>query len=288
MRSTPLGPPARTTISPNSSGTDEPAARGDRVGEGLARRCGFGADLARGVLRVLRADRVGDVGGRDAEARHLVGLQPDAHRIAGAEQRHVTDAGDALQLVDQVDCRVICQECRVAFSTRRLKADHEQDVVRALLHDDAVAADFVGQPRQRELHAVVQLEHRLVDVGADFERRRDRDGAVRRGARVEVNHVLDAGELFFDRRRHGLRERLGARAGIARADRHSGRRNLGILRHRERHCGYETRERNDDREHAREDRTFDEETRKVTHVRTRSARRVRRRRCFLVGCNRSR
>src|SRR5207249_6119385 len=47
-------------------------------------------------------------------------------------------------------------------------------VERALLHDHAVAPHFVGQPRQRDLHAVVDVEHRLVDIGAGLEGHGDR------------------------------------------------------------------------------------------------------------------
>ena len=160
---------------------DQAPGGGDCVNDCLAGRGGFGADLARGVLRVLRADRGGDVGGRDAELRHLVRVQPDAHRVvARAEYRHVGQAGQALELVDDVDRAVVGQEQRVARIVRRGQDHHVQDVDRALLHDDAVAPHFVGQARQRDLHAVVDLEHGLVDVGAGLEGRGDGQRAVGR------------------------------------------------------------------------------------------------------------
>ena len=88
------------------------------------------------------------------------------------------------------------------------------------------------------------------------------DRAVGRRARAEVDQVLDAGELLLDRRGDGLRERLGARARIARGDRDRRRRDLGILRDRQDdYRRDEAREHDDDREHAREDRALDEEVR---------------------------
>src|SRR5687768_17856326 len=61
-----------------------------------------------------------------------------------------------------------------------------QDVVGAFLHDDAVAAHFLRQPGQRDLHAVVHLEHRAIDVGTDVEGRRD--GQDRKSTRLNSSH----------------------------------------------------------------------------------------------------
>ena len=87
-RSTPLGPLGAHHDLAELLGLDQAPARGDGVDDALARRRRLGADLPGGVLRVLRAHRVGDVGGRDAEARHLLRVEPDAHRVvARAEDR---------------------------------------------------------------------------------------------------------------------------------------------------------------------------------------------------------
>ena len=52
--------------------------------------------------------------------------------------------------------------------------------------------------------AVVDVDRRLVDVGADLERAGDRQRSVGRRARAEIDQVLDAGELLLDRRGDGL------------------------------------------------------------------------------------
>ena len=168
-------------------GLDQAALRGDGVDDVLARRRRLGADAAGGVLRVLRAQRGGDVRGGDAEARHLLRVEPDAHRVvARAEDGDVGDAGQALELVDDVERGVVREEQRVALVVGRDQRHHQQDVERALLHDHAVAAHLVGQARQRELHAVVDLEDRGVDVGAGLEGRGDLQVAVRGRGRAEV------------------------------------------------------------------------------------------------------
>src|SRR6185295_15350617 len=174
---------------------------GDGVDDRLAGRGGLGADLAGGVLCVLRAQRGGDIRGRDAEARHFFRVQPDAHReVARAEHRDVGEAGQPLQFIGEVDRGVVGEEQRVARVVRRGQRHHVQDVEGALLYDHAVAAYFIRKARQRDLHAVVDVEHRLVDVGARLERDRDAERAGGGGGRAEVGEPFDTGELLLDRR----------------------------------------------------------------------------------------
>ena len=78
----------------------EPPACVHRVSQRLPRRRRLGADPAGGVLIVLRLDRLRHVGGGHPELRHSGWIEPDAHRVvARAEDGHVGDAGNALELV---------------------------------------------------------------------------------------------------------------------------------------------------------------------------------------------
>ena len=87
---------------------------GYRVGENLALRNRFTADLTGGVHLVLRADCLNDLGHGDVQRGEAVGLHPNAHRVfARAEDAHAADAGNAGERVVEVDVGVVRQEGRV-------------------------------------------------------------------------------------------------------------------------------------------------------------------------------
>src|SRR6185503_1476961 len=112
-------------------------------------------------------------------------------------------------------------------------------------------------------YAVVDVEHRLVDVGARLEGHGDAERAGRGRGGAEEAQLLDAGELLLDRRGDGLGERLGARARVRRRHEHGGRRDLRVLRDREQLRRDEARQHDHDGDHAGEDRAVDEEIRHV-------------------------
>jgi hypothetical protein len=103
----------------------------------------------------------------------------------------------------------------------------------ARIHRHALAAHFERQARLGLLDAVVDVERRLVDVGADVEGDLDLHHALRGGGRAHVDHVLDAVDLVLERRGDGLlqHQRRGARVDRLHGDHR--RRDLGILRHRQ-------------------------------------------------------
>ena len=84
-------------------GRGEAAFGAHRRGEADARRRRFRADRTGRDLHVLRAHRGQRLRRRHAVAVQLVGIEPDAHRIFGAELERVADALQARDLVD--DCR---------------------------------------------------------------------------------------------------------------------------------------------------------------------------------------
>ena len=92
----------------------EAAGGDDRDGKSLAVGRRLLTEAAGGVLVVRRADGLGDVARGHAEARHLVRLQPDAHRVvAGAEHAGVANPRDALDLVDEINGGVIAEVDRI-------------------------------------------------------------------------------------------------------------------------------------------------------------------------------
>ena len=164
--------------------------------------------------------------------REPLRIEPDAHAVlAQAEEGDVADAVDARQRVAHLDERVVADvELVVAPVGREQVHDHQQ-VGRRLERGDAEPAHVLGQPRLGDGDAVLHQHLRLVEVGAEPEGDGQRHLAVGRALRGHVEHVLDAVDLLLDRRRDGVGDDLGRRAGIAtRARRWSAARRRGTAR----------------------------------------------------------
>src|SRR6266853_1547411 len=96
-----------------------------------------------------------------------------------------------------------------------------------------------------------------IEIGAELKGDAQRHVAVARALRRHVEHVLNAIDLLFDRRRNRFRYHLRVGAGI-------GGRDLDRWwRNRKRRKRDHADERDDDADDAREDRPVDEEVRKV-------------------------
>ena len=79
--------------------------------------------------------------------------------------------------------------------------------------------------------------------------------------RRHVEHALDAVDLLLDRRRHRVGHHLGAGPRIGDRHLHRRRRDRRVLRDRQREQRDPAGQRDDDRQHRREDRPVDEEAR---------------------------
>ena len=86
----------------------EPARSGHAEGERLAFRRRLCPDPASGKLGILGPQRSGHIRRRQLELGQFVRAQPDTHGvILGAKQRGVPDAGQAHQLIQHVQQRVV-------------------------------------------------------------------------------------------------------------------------------------------------------------------------------------
>ena len=218
------------------------------------------ADHAGRRLDVLRLDRLDDVVGGQGVFRGFLRIDPDPHRIiAGAVKLDVADAVDPRQPVLDVEHGVIAQIRHVVAVVRRQQMHDHGQVGRTLLGDDAELPDHGRQPRLGLLHAVLHQLLRLVGVGAEPERHRQRHRAVGRCLARHVEHAFDAVDLFLDRRRHGLGDDFWIGAGIGCADDDRWRHDVGIFRDRHRHQRNEPGKENQYRKNAGEDRPVDEE-----------------------------
>src|SRR3546814_4897238 len=78
-------------------------------------------------LRVLLAQDARDVAGCEAELGELIRLQPYAHGVVSrAEQAGIADAGDSLELVDDVEQSVVAHEQTVVTFVGRREGDQRQ------------------------------------------------------------------------------------------------------------------------------------------------------------------
>ena len=184
-------------------------------------------------LDVLLCQHGGDVIGNQSVLRHLVGTQPKAHTVVGAEQLRLAHTADALQLRLHVYLHVIVEKRLVETVIGTVKGECQQLGVLLLLGGDAGLGRFCRKLAQHTVDAVLHIDRRHVGVGTLLEI--DVDGSIAcigcRGG--HVGHVLYAVDGLFQRNNHGFLHRLGIRAGIGSPYVDGGRGDVGILLHGE-------------------------------------------------------
>ena len=241
-------------------GRDESARRGHRVRELLALRRRGHADPAGRGLEVLLLDGGNDVSRGQPELGQLVGSEPDPHAVVGAaEQIDLRDAGDAEELVAQVDAAVVDQVVGVVRPLRGVQRHDHQDARALLLDGHALGDRLRRQPRLGRVDAVLGEDVRLVLIDADREVHVEEHAAVAGVGRLHVDHRLDAVDLLLDGRRDRLlhRHRRGARVGRRDADR--GRGQERVLLDAERGQDERPEQHDQDRDDDGDDRPPDEE-----------------------------
>ena len=117
----------------------------------------------------------------------------------------------------------------------------------------------------RKLLAFGDLHLRTVDIRADTERHRESQRAIHGGCRGHVEHIFDADDRLFERRGHGIGDDFRVRARVGRMHDDLRRYDLRILADRQFEQRDQAGDRDERRDDAREDRSFDEEVREV-HV----------------------
>ena len=173
------------------------------------------SDLPGRDLLALLLQRLHHVLRVQAARLELVRVEPHAHRIlAGAENIDVADAGQARQLVPDVDRGVIGEIEAIVAVVGRGQSGDQKDRRLLLLDGDALSLDGVWKLGERARHPVLHQDLRGIEIGADIERDRQRIAAVARARRLHVDHVLDAVDLLLDRQRNGIHQDAGAGAWI--------------------------------------------------------------------------
>jgi hypothetical protein len=191
---------------------------------------GRATDLPGRHLDILPANRTDDFIRSQPALGHLLGIEPDAHRvIARSEKPDVAHAIDLCQLVLHVQHGVVPEIKHVVAIIGRGQVDDHGQIGRTLDRGDADLARHVGQARLGLVHPVLHELLSEIRIGPKFESDRQREDAVAGGLGKHVEHVLRPVDLFLQRRRHRFRDDLGICAGKLRRDDHRRRHDLGIF-----------------------------------------------------------
>ena len=136
--------------------------------------------------------------------------------------------------------------------------DHQRQVRRLLGRGHAQPAHFFGQLGQRLRNAVLHLDLRQVDIGAELESYRQRHHAVRCRLREHIEGMFNTVDRLLERRRDSLSDGLRIRARIGSPHDDSGRNNLRIFADRQSPHRDHAHQENPCRKDARENRAADE------------------------------
>ena len=202
-------------------GRGQPALRADAHVKRLPARRGLRAHRARGNLDVLLAERAHHVAGRQLAGREAQRVQPDPHRVAPrAPELNTRNAGDASQRVPHEDVGVVGEEEVRVLALLREERQAADELVGALVDEDAGLLHLAGEPPLRLVHAVLDVDRREVLVAVHLEGGGDVRAAVVAAGRGEVAQPLYAVDLLLDGSGDGRLHRLGAGPQVVGVDLH--------------------------------------------------------------------
>ena len=135
----------------------------------LAGRCRQLPKFAGSELRILGSHGLGDIAGCQVIGMELLGLQPQPHRIFGAEQYRLAHARHAADILQQVGCGVAAESHIVAALVRRNQRDEHQVITRRLRHGYAHTTYIIRQTCFGALDAVLCFDRSDIKIGARLE-----------------------------------------------------------------------------------------------------------------------
>src|SRR4029077_17509950 len=165
-----------------------------------AGRRGLAPDAAGRIRGVLLLDRRGYVRHGEAELRHPVRIEAQDHgEVELAKCARIADAGEPLELVVDIDLRVVVQILGIVPRVVGGQGQHDQEGRLTFLDRDAVAYHLLGQLRLRAGDLVLYVYRRQIRVARDIEVDRQVHDPVARIRRLEVQQPLHARQLLLDR-----------------------------------------------------------------------------------------
>ena len=220
--------------------------------------CRHTADGSGRSLHVLLLDRRRDVRNGQSELSEAVRIQPDAHRIVRAKDLHVADAADALDRIEEVERRVVLHKGTVIPAVLGVHRNKVRHLPRGFTRCDPRRLHRGGQARVGTGGVVLHLDRVHIAVRTDIKGDREAvaSGIIRGGAHVV--HSLCAVDLLLDDLCDRLIDNGGTRARIGCRHRNRRRRNLRILRNRQRKASQRSDDNNDQGDNNRKDRSVNE------------------------------
>ena len=215
------------------------------------------AERAGGGLDVLCIECRSHIRGYNAILRHHVRPQPNTHTVVGAEQRHFAHTRDTLQLRDDVNLQVVVQELVVIAVIGAPQGDGFQHRLLLLVGDDTDARYVRGQLPLCFRHTVLHVHRRHIGIGSLLEVNGDIHVTRVGGGRVNIGHVLNAVDGFFQRHDDRFLYRFGVGTGIAGSHLHRRRGDIGELLDGQRYQRDAAQQHNRHRDNDRQHRAFD-------------------------------
>ena len=166
------------------------------------RRCS--TELPCGNLYVVGSQGQDYIFDRQAVLGELVGIQPDSHRILGAETLDLTDPGDAGQHLLQAGLGIVLQIVFVHASVFGDQADDDQVIPRGFANCNAGALNHLGEAGHRELELVLHLGPRNVRISSRLEGQLKAGGASRITRAGKIQHVVKTRHLLLDDLGHAV------------------------------------------------------------------------------------
>ena len=203
---------------------------------GLRRRL---AHLSGSHLNVLLAQRGGHVSGSKSARRQPHRIKPQPHGIlALAKDDYITHALHALDGVAHIEVKVIADEKVVVFLVGRVETVRHHK--RAGIFGDAYACrlHFNRQAPQRAGCPVLYVDRGHIQVAVQFKSSVDGSRAVIATGGTHIAHAFRAIDGLLQQRGHTGFHRLRVCSGIEGGNTHRRRREVGILRHRQRWDGH--------------------------------------------------
>ena len=215
--------------------------------------------MSRRNLDVLLLQSLGHIERCQSTSGELGRVEPDTHSVfAFAEDIHVSDTGNALERIADVDVDVVGDELIGEAVIRRGKAGHQDKVGVGLGDRDAGVIDRGRQATGRRGDAILNVYRGNREIVAGLKRDRDGGGTVVGRHGRDVAHTLDAVDGLLERNCDGGLDNARVGAHVVGRDDHLGWRQLRIQRDRKRRNGDRAGQDNQQRADGGEDGTANE------------------------------